>query len=466
MLKTLYICRPVLNANEILDFFKKQGFEKLCVAEDLHVTIIYSKTKVNWNTISPDTRSLRIVNPYNRVVKTLGDKGAIVMSIESTALQARFKQLLELGCVSDYESYKPHITITYNKPEFNLNLISAFPGEILLGPEKREEIIEEWRPTEKSDMHIAPQDSFVIDIPLIVKAGPILANGDRHISFECSNEIPDSEGDVILQKALLDSAESFVRSGAIDLDHISEIGQRYGLNPAEYVVGRPTRVFDLGGNRTGVEAVLLKGNPHADKIWEELTAEPPVIYKASIYGFPKPGNEGIINVQTQPYENNYGASRYVVKAITWKSLALTKSPVNTSIKHPVKILKSIPLFMKANEEYLAKTYGGFAEQANIDVGPMISNGGTTLNPMGFPANKVPTDNVAPNGFLHPPRNRVESLGHFTHHIQKGHCPHTALAKANSVYSFREHFKHCCGLDADSADLQALALMYLLKHRTI
>lgn len=314
-------------------------------------------------------------------------------------------------------------------------------------------------------MQIASQDQ-IIEIPMIVKAGPVLADGTRKISFECSNEISDSEGDVILQKALMDSADSFVRMGVIDLDHLSEVGQRYGLNPAEYVIGRPTRVFDLGGNRTGVEAVLVKGNPHADKIWEELTAEPPVVYKSSIFGYPKPGNEGILDVRDNPHENTHGASRYVVRAITWKSLALTKSPVNTAIAHPVKIIKSLPSFMKANAEYLAKTYG-FSEMSDISLGPTIQNGGTGnsgINPMGFPSGGTPSQNVAPNGFLHPPRNRVEMLGHYTHHISKGHCPHNSIAKANSVYSFREHFKTCCGLPHDEADIVALALMYLLKHR--
>jgi len=314
-------------------------------------------------------------------------------------------------------------------------------------------------------MQIASQDQ-IIEIPMIVKAGPVMADGTRKISFECSNEVPDSEGDIIQKKALLDSADYFLKQGHIDLDHLSEIGQRYGLNPKEYVIGRPTRVFDLGDNRTGVEAVLVKGNPHADTIWNELHSEPPVVYKASIYGFPKPGNDGIIDVRDYPQEDTQGATRYIVRAITWKSLALTKSPVNTAILHNVQIIKSMDAFMKANAEYLAKTYG-FSEMSDISLGPTIQNGGTGnsgINPMGFPSGGTPSQNVAPNGFLHPPRNRVEVLGHYTHHILKGHCPHNSIAKANSVYSFREHFKTCCGLPHDEADIVALALMYLLKHR--
>lgn len=316
-------------------------------------------------------------------------------------------------------------------------------------------------------MQIASQDQ-IIEIPMIVKAGPVLADGTRKITLEASNSEIDSEGDQILQKALLDSADYFLKHGFIDISHLGEIGERYGVNPKDYIVGRPLRVWDMGGGRTGVDAILFKGQKEADTVWSELTAEPPVTtWRASIYGLPLMGGDGIVDVRSNPHEPNpQGASRYIVKALQWKSLALTKSPVNESIKHNVTILKSLPAFMKSNAEYLAKTYG-FSEMSDISLGPTIQNGGTGsggLNPMGFPSGGTPSQNVAPNGFLHPPRNRVEMLGHYTHHISKGHCPHNSITKANSVYSFREHFKTCCGLPHDEADIVALALMYLLKHR--
>ena len=46
--RTLYVSRRVLNAGAIIDWAKDQGFETTLPAEDLHVTIAYSRTPVDW----------------------------------------------------------------------------------------------------------------------------------------------------------------------------------------------------------------------------------------------------------------------------------------------------------------------------------------------------------------------------------------------------------------------------------
>lgn len=301
---------------------------------------------------------------------------------------------------------------------------------------------------------------YIISIPLLVKAHES-ADGKRKISFEASNESPDLEGDVILQEALLGSAHTFLK-GQIDLDHLSETGDRYGLNPQEYVIGRPTGVFDMGNGRTGVEGELFKGNKHADTVWEELNRNPPEPWKASIFGYPL--EDGLVDVRLNKSIDPKGATRFLVKRLSWASVALTKSPVNDSIAGNARIIKSM-VFAKAYHDHLVKGYGFPDTIPSIQTRAVENDNIQSLGlPLPHNANH-PEENVANGPELHKPRNRVELMGHFTHHLQKGACPHNPFKKAasNSVYAFREHFMGCCGMDYHDADIHALALMRLL-HR--
>lgn len=302
------------------------------------------------------------------------------------------------------------------------------------------------------EQHISAPE-FVVSIPAFIKA-QTTADGRRKISFEASNELPDLEGDVILQQALLGSTDAFLR-GHIDLDHLSEVGDRYDLNPVEYVIGKPTNVFDMGDGRTGVEGELNAGNPHADKIWEELNRTPPVPWRASIFGYPIDG--GLVDVRINKSINARGATRYLVTHLSWKSIALTQSPVNSSITGNARIIKS-QVFAKAFQDHIAKEYGFAGTIPSIRARATLNN---NVESLGLP---VP-DNTIDTPVLHKPRNRLELMGHFTHHIQKGACPHNPFKKssANSVYSFREHFIGCCGMPYHDADLHSLALMHLLRR---
>ena len=52
-MKTLYVRRDVLNGDEIAAWAKSQGFETTLV-DYMHVTIAYSKTKLEWPEPSDD----------------------------------------------------------------------------------------------------------------------------------------------------------------------------------------------------------------------------------------------------------------------------------------------------------------------------------------------------------------------------------------------------------------------------
>lgn len=276
--------------------------------------------------------------------------------------------------------------------------------------------------------------ALCIQLPAIVKA----VGEDRKISVEASNQYLDSEGDVILQAGLMWSAESFIKTGHLDIDHYSEIGDRIPnlpLPPTEYIIGVPTAVEDLGDYRTGVTGQLHKaGRKKADEVWESLKADPPVRWQASIYGFPVPGQ--VLDARVSKTQDMMGATRYLVRQLDWRSLALTRNPINTAIKGSARIVtaKAFLAFMKSRM-------------------PGIADGLEKAEERGL---------LQPADHILPPRNREELMGHYHYHMGKGRCP-CAGPNAASVFTFRQHFMKCCGDSHWDADVKANALMNLLAR---
>ena len=184
--------------------------------------------------------------------------------------------------------------------------------------------------------------AIVARLPALVKARPD-SSGRRIVEVESSTEYPDLDGDVVLQSALLNSAAGFVETGHLDIDHISELGPRMQppiLDTASYIVGRPLSVSAKGGS-TFVEGEISRSldgasdpsRNRADELWETLCREPPVAWYASIYGFPLD-----LDDCTKGQCSVSGATRFVIKAIDWRSLAFTRRPKNTALKSAARIV--------------------------------------------------------------------------------------------------------------------------------
>lgn len=144
--KPLYVSRPVVNADEIIAWYRDQGCTLMVAPEDMHVTVLYSKKPVDWDTMGDSSDRLS-VNGDARSVGPLGDEGAVVMHIESDALSARHDELVSKGGSHDYDSYNPHITLSYKGEGYET--ANPFPGRIVLGPEKFEEIEKNQSPVLK-----------------------------------------------------------------------------------------------------------------------------------------------------------------------------------------------------------------------------------------------------------------------------------------------------------------------------
>ena len=164
--KTLYVYRPVENAEDIIAWAKSQGFASTLSASDMHVTVMFSKKEINWAKLgddwcaddprplqegerryeseltswNADGKTQRKIEGGPREVKALGDKGAVVLAFQSASLTERWAQFLRIGCSWDYEAYGAHVTISYKGAGVDLAKVEPYKGAIILGEETWEEI--------------------------------------------------------------------------------------------------------------------------------------------------------------------------------------------------------------------------------------------------------------------------------------------------------------------------------------
>src|SRR5262249_30015412 len=131
-LRTLYVYRPLINAEEVIDWAKSVGFKTCLPAKDMHVTVIYSKTRVNWDLLMPSRTEL-VVSGGRRKIEKL-NLGAVVIRFASNSLKQRNRELLSIGCQSDWPEFKAHVTLTYKgrgvEPEQPYRGDLIFAGEV------------------------------------------------------------------------------------------------------------------------------------------------------------------------------------------------------------------------------------------------------------------------------------------------------------------------------------------------
>lgn len=258
-------------------------------------------------------------------------------------------------------------------------------------------------------------EAIVMMLPALVKAH--VDNGRRIVEVEASSEHVDSEGDVILQAGLLASAKSFVEHGHLDLDHISEIGHRYGIrDPESFIIGRPLEVKDIGGGSTSVVGEIKKSidgtvdtrRNRYDEFWKSMESVPPTVWYASVYGFP--------GMDLEDCSDGFCASRpdvkrFLVKSFDWRSLALTRRPKNMALKKSAKIV-------------LAKSYG-LALMKGMD----------------------PSDYAPP---------LIQDMADLKSHTA---CSKCAVGQFPFTEMYKSHFLECKGMSVGEAEIYAHAAMH-------
>jgi hypothetical protein len=162
--ETLYVHRPLLNADEIISWAKGQGFPKTLSPDDMHVTVTFSKKAFDWSGLKEQNNKVH-VRGGPRDVDHLGEKGAIVLHFESPELHDRWQEIVDEGASWDYDDYHPHISITYDGGDLDPSNISPWQGELIFGPEIFRPLEEDWDekidevPTETSNRGVLERKS-------------------------------------------------------------------------------------------------------------------------------------------------------------------------------------------------------------------------------------------------------------------------------------------------------------------
>jgi HK97 family phage portal protein len=140
--RTLYVSRKLLNGDEFLAWARSQGFKTTLAADELHVTIAYSRARLDWMRVGEDfsfsadgEAGLTIAAGGPRVVEPLGNEGAIVLKFASWSLTRRNQEIREAGASWDFPEYHPHVTITYDGAGVDLSKVEPFTGALRFGPE-------------------------------------------------------------------------------------------------------------------------------------------------------------------------------------------------------------------------------------------------------------------------------------------------------------------------------------------
>lgn len=151
--RSLYIRRQVLNAGDIIEWAKGQGFEQTVPADQMHVTIAFSRQPVDWVKVgvdwSQDDKGRVTIAPGGpRAVEPLGPHQAPVLMFAGGDLMWRWRSIKDAGASWEYgDDFQPHITISYAAATLPLTKVVPYRGQIVLGPEIFEEVNDDWKST-------------------------------------------------------------------------------------------------------------------------------------------------------------------------------------------------------------------------------------------------------------------------------------------------------------------------------
>lgn len=182
----------------------------------------------------------------------------------------------------------------------------------------------------RSDDQLLGQVPDYLSFESMLKATPAEEAGERFIYMEASREAKDQQNEVVLSKALGDSAEHFLKFGNLDIDHKSmpSVARRYGIDqPEMWEVGVPVDVKFRDG-ATFVKAKLFSGDTplaaRANMVWDSMTRlNPPKRWYPSV--------GGAVMEKSIRVDPKTGERVAVVSKVRWTNLAISQHPVNQHV---------------------------------------------------------------------------------------------------------------------------------------
>lgn len=148
--RPLYVQRKLLNASALIAWAKENGFTSTLSADDMHVTVLYSKTAVDpmkmgesWS--GDEQGRIRVKPGGPRAIERFGEN-AVVLLFASWDLESRHRSMVEAGGSHDFDEYHPHVTLSYEMPaDVDLAAIKPYAGALEFGPELFEPLDLDWK---------------------------------------------------------------------------------------------------------------------------------------------------------------------------------------------------------------------------------------------------------------------------------------------------------------------------------
>jgi len=181
----------------------------------------------------------------------------------------------------------------------------------------------------KRDDNINSGMADLLSIEMMLKATPHAEGDKRFIYLEASSETRDLQNDIVLAKALENSADHFLKYGNLDLDHKSmpAVAAMHGIDrPDLWEVGAPVDVR-IDGKSTFVKAQLFTGQTDmaekANMIWDSMIKlDPPRKW------YPSVGGKILHKAAAIDDDGNKVG---VVTNVRWTNIALSQHPVNQHV---------------------------------------------------------------------------------------------------------------------------------------
>ena len=275
-LDTLYAYRSVQweTAEKLRDWAHAQGIVTLLPLYDFHVTLVYSKSPFLWDYEDRNPETL-VIKGGERSVEVFGDD-ALVLRVSSPELEARHKELIAMGAVTDHPDYKPHITLTYQAKGIDVSQIVPYTGDIHLGCEWWQPVGE--NPYGKSDSmtnHSTHERGFQsYGEAQVVKVSPKLGLvfGYAIVSKINGEDYYDHHGDHIPEESMLKAAVGFMETDRVagDMHQRDEKGEVVKSGQILFAFPMTQEIadsLDITVKQTGL-LVAMKPSPEVMKKFE------------------------------------------------------------------------------------------------------------------------------------------------------------------------------------------------------
>jgi len=184
------------------------------------------------------------------------------------------------------------------------------------------------------------------------------------IFLEASNEMPDSDEEMVLQKALEDQAKDYLRKGVLSWDHQHKLQK-----DPKFIVGEPVDVAFSKAQKmsTMIKGRLYEKNDYAQSIIKMLQSGTTRL-GASI--------GGAVVTKSEAYNENIKKAIPVIQKIKWDEVAITHKPVNQETLGQVTYTK----FREFGKSFMFTEEMNKALMAGGGVDASTFTGGRTLIP--------------------------------------------------------------------------------------